>query len=330
MKVSKIVFPRVLQTEERSAGAVGPEQVKIKVTSALLTNCEYSAYRGNEDLKYPIVPGRFAVGIVVEKGENCFGVDKNTRVCLNGVTAMGNNEDQQLLFAGADTDGFLCDFAVLDEDKLSPLPSSVSDREAVFAEMLALCEAVADKIDAGKGKHIAVVGATALGVILCQLLIYHQAVPILIDTDPDKLEAAGKTGIYYTLQADETLIENISQLTGGRMASAGIYLNDSRLAPELAFTVTRSGKNVVFAGFTPPERNISLKEVFCKNLNVFSVNNGYSYVSAAINLLVNKAVNPLVFECSVITQPELEATLTEGANMLDSGKYPPCVILNKM
>ena len=76
MKTCKIVFPRVLQTEERPDNISSPEQAKVKITSALLTAVEYAAYRGDEDLKYPLVPGRFAVGIVVEAGENCCAVEK--------------------------------------------------------------------------------------------------------------------------------------------------------------------------------------------------------------------------------------------------------------
>lgn len=202
MKTCKIVFPRVLQTEERPDNISSPEQAKVKITSALLTAVEYAAYRGDEDLKYPLVPGRFAVGIVVEAGENCCAVEKGTRVYLNGVYACGQDAEEKLCVAGADCDGFLRDFIVTDEEKLSPLPAAVSDKEAVFTEAVALCEAVADKIEADKGRHIAVIGATALGMILCQLLIYHQAVPVLIDSDPEKLKKANRAGIYYTLAAD--------------------------------------------------------------------------------------------------------------------------------
>ena len=98
------------------------------------------------------------------------------------------------------------------------LPADAGCDVQNVATCLALCEAVADKIEADKGRHIAVIGATALGMILCQLLIYHQAVPVLIDSDPEKLKKANRAGIYYTLAADETLQSNLSQITGGRMA----------------------------------------------------------------------------------------------------------------
>ena len=330
MKTCKIVFPRVLQTEERPDNISSPEQAKVKITSALLTAVEYAAYRGDEDLKYPLVPGRFAVGIVVEAGENCCAVEKGTRVYLNGVYACGQDAEEKLCVAGADCDGFLRDFIVTDEEKLSPLPAAVSDKEAVFTEAVALCEAVADKIEADKGRHIAVIGATALGMILCQLLIYHQAVPVLIDSDPEKLKKANRAGIYYTLAADETLQSNLSQITGGRMAYGGVLMTESKLSPELLFSVTGSHKNVVFAGFTDPDHKISVKQAFRKNLNVFSVNNGYSYTSAAINLLVNKAVNISALECPSVQATDIEQALAAGAKDLDDGKYPACTLLNMM
>lgn len=100
MKTCKIVFPRVLQTEERPDNISSPEQAKVKITSALLTAVEYAAYRGDEDLKYPLVPGRFAVGIVVEAGENCCAVEKGTRVYLNGVYACGQDAEEKLCCCG--------------------------------------------------------------------------------------------------------------------------------------------------------------------------------------------------------------------------------------
>ena len=136
MKTCKIVFPRVLQTEERPDNISSPEQAKVKITSALLTAVEYAAYRGDEDLKYPLVPGRFAVGIVVEAGENCCAVEKGTRVYLNGVYACGQDAEEKLCVAGADCDGFLRDFIVTDEEKLSPLPAAVSDKEVCLPKPL--------------------------------------------------------------------------------------------------------------------------------------------------------------------------------------------------
>ena len=331
MKTCKIVFPHVLQTEERPDNISSPVQAKVKITSVLLTPVEYSAYRGSEGLKYPLVPGRFAAGIVVEAGENCCSVEKGTRVYLNGVTAdKQGGENETLCVAGADTEGFMRNFIVTDEENLSPLPPSVSDTEAAFTEYAALCEAVADKIEADKGRHIAVIGATAIGILLCQLLIYHQAVPILIDSDPALLKDANRAGVYYTLEAGEKLHENISQLTGGRMAYGGVFVTDSKLSPELLFSVTGNNKNVVFAGFADPERKISYKEAFRKNLNVYSVNSGYSYTSAAINLLVNKAINVASIDCPPVAFSDIEAALASGAKALDEGKNPTYALLNMM
>lgn len=334
MKTCKIVFPRVLQVEEKPDNISSPTQAKVKIVTSLLSPVEYSAYNGREGLKYPLVPGRFASGIVVETGEGCISVEKGTRVYLNAITAQeqddDDEEDEIISIAGVNSDGFLRDFVVAEEDMLSPLPPAVNDAESVFVEPVALCEAVTDKLKADKGKHIAVIGADALGILLCQLLIYHRAVPILIDTDTEKLKLANKAGIYYTLEANESLLENISQLTGGRMAYGGVFITESKLSPELVFSATRKNGSVVLAGFTTTEHKITMEKAFNKNLCVYSVNNGHSYTSTAINLLVNKAVNVASLNAPTLLKENLEQTLEQGAKLLEEGKNPSITILNMM
>lgn len=332
MRTCKIVFPRVLQIEEKPDNISEPNQAKVKLVTALLSPVEYSAYRGNDELKYPLVPGRFASGIVIDAGADCVSVEKGTRVYLNAVTAkeLSDNKNEITSIAGVNADGFLKDFVVVNEDMLSPLPPSISETESAFIEPVALCEAVADKLEADKGKHIAVIGADALGILLCQLLIYHRAVPILIDTDTEKLEKANKAGIYYTLEANEDLHDNICRLTGGRMAYGGVFITESKLSPELVFSVTGKNGSVVLAGFITPEHKITLENAFRKNLNVFSVNDGYSYTSTAINLLVNKAVNIESLNCPIAVKDNIEETLAKGAKLLDEGKNPSVTVLNMM
>lgn len=299
MKIWKILSPKVLTTEERPDNITSPTQAKVKITQVLLTDTDFRIFGGTGKPRYPVVPGRFAVGIVTETGAECVNVEKNTRVFLHDVLPCRNCPEclagktencTAPKTAGTTCEGYLREFVVADESDLSPLPPSVSDKDALLIGVISLCEAVIDRLGEPKGTHVAIFGADAIGNILSQLLIYHKAVPVLIDTDEKKLETASQCGIYYTLKADESLKENLLRITGGRLAAASVYCSFSGLPAELAFKATAEGGTVVCAGFEFPEMSAQLKTAFDKGLTVTAVTDEESGSAAAINLLVNKAV----------------------------------------
>ena len=201
MKIWKILSPKVLTAEERPDNITTETQAKVKVTRLLFSDYEARAYVGVPRPKYPVVPGRFAVGVVAEAGKGCLKTEKNTRVYIHDVIPCGEcarcragdaENCASMRAAGTACEGYLRDFVVTDESNLSPLPLSVSDDEALFIGIVSLCEAVIDRLRVGKGDHIAVFGGREMGNILCQLLIYHQAVPIFGTTarSPSRRSAA--------------------------------------------------------------------------------------------------------------------------------------------
>ncbi len=337
MKTWKIPSPKVLTAEEKPDNITTETQAKVKITKTLITYPDFSRFAGTRKVKYPVVPGMFAVGVVAEAGSGCVTVEKNTRVFLSGVTPCGTcaecekGNTQDCLspkIAGLDNEGYVRDFVVADESLLSPLPASVSDSEALFAGVVSLCESVIDRLNLPKGTHICVIGASMAGIILSQLLIWHQAVPILIDSDPARLESASRCGIYYTLLSDENLLSNISEITGGRMAPGSVYLSMSNQPPELPLLTTAQSGIVVYSGLEFSELSIPLKTAIDKNLTIAGAVNNYSYSAAAINLLVNKAVNfaPIMPQEREIS--DFKAALEEKAAQLEKKDRPSAFILN--
>ena len=69
-----------LVNEPQTVNCISPTQVKVRVSHLLLTDYDEILYNGAIELNYPKIPGRAAVGIVTEVGENCYGVEKGMRV----------------------------------------------------------------------------------------------------------------------------------------------------------------------------------------------------------------------------------------------------------
>ena len=337
MQIWKIPSPKSLVREEGVETLETPTQAKIRITNVLLTPSDLRVWRGSVKPQYPVVPCRFAVGIVGEAGADCLSVEKNTRVYLRDSLPCGQCEQclsghgencLHMQTAGMDREGFLRDFAVAEESALCALPPSVSDTDALFVGVVSLCEAVIDRLNAPKGSHIAVFGAGEIGNLLCQLLIYHQAVPILIDSDEKRLSAAAACGIYYTLPADEQLLPSIARLTGGRMAACSVYTSYNTMPADLPYEATSVGGTVVYTGYGFPSTKASLKPALDRRLTLTAVTDSYNNCTAAINLLVNKALNLAPIAPEVFSAAEAEQLFASRAEEMAEGKNVKCCARN--
>lgn len=337
MKIWKILSPKVLTAEERPDSLTEETQARVKVMQLMLSGSDVRSYSGSLRPKYPVVPGMFAVGVVSEAGAGCVQLEKGTRVYIHDAMPCekcdrclsGDEENcSDLHTAGVNAEGFLRDFVTADEGCFSPLPPSVSNDEALFVGVVSACEAVIDRLDVPKGTHVAVLGAGIFGNVLSQLLIYHQAVPILIDSSEKLLSIASQCGIYYTVKADEELEAAIERITGGRFAAASVYCSYCGLPAELPFSLTAHAGKVIYAGFGFPEVQTQLKAALDKRLTLSAVSNDPSNYAGAINLLVNKAVNIAPFHIRRYAAEDLKTAFEERAEAMEKGSGEGPAVIN--
>ena len=317
MNVWKLTAPGKLEHSETENPAREEGKVRVRITKLFFNGTDAALYSGALPARYPLIPGRYAVGLVAEEGGVSY-LPKGTRVLLHAVTdapdtgtrAKDFSEDDFLL-SGRTTDGFLRDLVNLPPEDVTPLPDSVGDGKALLLHHVALAKAAADKLGVKKGQHVTVVGANLLGLLLCQILIYQQAAPILIDAEPERLEFAKTCGIYYTMAADEHLLENVANVTGGRLVSGAVYLASTyRNDPALPFSVCAPHANVVFCGFGE-KFSVDFSLPFRKQLSVYCVTHRSDNLEAAINLIVSGAVDFSAFEFLTQKSDRIEAILKD-------------------
>ncbi|MBQ8885692.1 MAG: alcohol dehydrogenase catalytic domain-containing protein [Clostridia bacterium] len=301
MKAWKLNNPRNLERAVATDLVLTDDTAKVKVTKALLSEADVAVYTGAIKAKYPLVLGRFALGQVTEAGENSY-MKKGDRVYFADVTEDECAEDG-LQIAGETQDGFFRDFALADESKAYVLPASVPDEAALLIDAVAMAERAVDEAHISVGQHVLVVGGGLYGNILCQILIYHRAVPILADNNADRLARAKKSGIYYTFANDESLKDNLLTVTGGKRADAAIYLAfANKSEPSTVFSLVAQGANVVFCSQTQKSLSVNLENALKNNVTVRCVSESREFVTTAINVLANKGIN--YSEFSYITLPE--------------------------
>ncbi|MBQ8725590.1 MAG: zinc-binding dehydrogenase [Clostridia bacterium] len=293
----------------------GLDSVKIKLTHALITEDDVSLICGEDkSVKTPFIPGRFGVGQISEVAQESAFLKKGDRVFISAVepcgrcsSCEGGKPDNCYNFnvAGKTVNGFLKDFATTNLSNVFALPKNVKDEDAVYIEYVALALSVIDKLNVKKSTHVAIIGGNVFGSILAQVLIYYQAVPIIIDDDSESLKHAKKSGIYYTAASNSRPEKEVSSITGGRMASNVVYVARSGLNTDLAYKLAAHNAPIVFAGFSYPNLRIPMNIAMAKQLDTFCINNGYGNYLSAINLLANKAVDLSSYSLKKTSMPDL-------------------------
>ncbi len=322
MKVWQLAYPHNLQHVNAPDLKLTDDKVKVKITKALVAETDVAVYSGAKKVKAPFIPGRFAIGQVTEAGEGSF-IRKAERVYLASVTEDECAPDG-LRIAGETADGFYRDFVLAGVDDVYPLPASVSDEAAFLIDAIALAEHVVDEMHVEAGQHILVLGGGLYSNILCQILIYHRAVPILADNNAERLARAKKSGIYYTFPNDDTLRHNVTSVTGGKMADGAVYLAfANRAEPSVLFPLVKRGAYVAFCSLMGKSLPVNLEYAMKNNVTIKGITESREFVSTAINLLANKAVSFAEFTFKSSREEELPNLLEKYAQLLNGGANLP-------
>ncbi len=298
MNVWKITAPQKISCEEIPVAEPQNGKLRVRITKTLLSGTDVAVYKGAAGCKYPIVPGRFAVGQIATQNDNPL-FPKGTRVLLHTYRPMENGgrekkdfTEDEIGIMGMTCDGFLCDFVLTAPDEMTPLPDNVSDNDALLVHYVAIAKEVVDRLGAKKGNHIAVVGASLMGILVCLLLIYQQASPILIDSDPERLEFAHKCGVYYTLPAGDDTLDKVAVVTGGRLADGSVFVSSATSPdPSFAFLSTARGKKAVVCAPNRCGFPLDLGLAIRKQISIDCVSSPECSLETAINLIIGKAIN---------------------------------------
>ena len=325
MKGWKITKPLTLKECEISEQEKTTAESKVKITKVLLTFSDALRYTGDIAVE-DVVLGSYGIGVVSETGANLFGLEKGKHVyiepnrpCCKCYNCKNGEETKcsALMTAGEDFDGFLSDFVSSDSGKLFTLPESVSDFEALFIGHISLAISVVDKLNVQKGDYVAIVGANNFGIILAQLLIYYQAVPVVMTMDEEDFPIVKNSGIYYVLGPDDNWQKEITAITGGRMADSVVFISDCNIPINRAFNAASFNAKVAFTGVSYKNSSISFAPAIKKQLDIHCINSGFGNTATSINLLANGALNLTYLKLDAATYDQVPETFEKMKDKLD-------------
>ena len=334
MKGWKITAPSTISEQEIVETTDSSALSKVKITKALITLSDVLSFKGEIESNN-VVLGRAGIGIVAEAGANLFGLEKGQYVyveahkscteCYNCKSGLSKCSNMQI--AGEDYDGFLRDFVSSPPEKLFVLPESVPKLDALFIKDISLAIAVVDKLGIQKGDYVAIVGANDFGNILAQLLIYYQAVPIVMTINEEDYKIAKDSGIYYVLGQEDNWNKEVMSITSGRLTKSVVYISDCNIPIAKAFALASHNASVAFTGTSYKNNAVSFSQAIKKQLNILCINGGFENTAASINLLANKAINLSHLKLDTSTYDAVPATLNKMSEMLDKdGKIYQTVV----
>ncbi|MCL2848117.1 MAG: alcohol dehydrogenase catalytic domain-containing protein [Firmicutes bacterium] len=325
MKAWRIKAEGELVLEKLEPTAPKKSFVKVKIMYSALSDMDGLLYSGEVlPPQYPITIGRQAVGMVTEVGEGVTNVTRGDRVVIDPYVFCDScvicNEKEKytdclcLKEYGTDEDGFLSDFVIVRCEDLFKLPDRVSDEDAMFASHIATAMNIASKLSLEKGKRIAIMGGTIIGLVLAQIVLYYQAVPILVDSRTDRLEIAESLGIYYCINSTvQDVQKKIFSLTGGSLADSVVHFTASQLSLEQSLSVASFGTKVILAGWSGAKNALytNMSDIVTKQLKLVGLNNGAKLIPSAINMIANKSVNVSSFITKIIPFSDVETIIKE-------------------
>lgn len=282
--------------------------VKIKITKCLITKKDIS-FSHNFSKNLPITIGSKAVGLVIESSKENVFFQKNDKVyikpqrpcyeckeCLNGNIKNCINPK----FAGEDYNGYLRDFCVKSNDDIIKLPERINDYDALFISLIASSLSIMDSLNLEKGDTVCIVGKSITTLILAQLLIYYQYVPIIISDSKKFNDLANQCGIYYVLNSKKDITKSIIEITGNKKIYKLVYSNLSDTSSKIIENIAGYKAIVVFTGTINTNIRLDCKSLLEKQMTViFNRENKYKY-DTAINILTKNILNLSVFNLDEI------------------------------
>lgn len=258
-------------------------QAKVKISRASISASDIAEYLGKYG-ELPLVPTRSALGLISESKSHY--LQKGQRVFL---TPYSKNDENLNSIRGVTSSGYLSDFANVPLENILIIPESIKDEDATFIEDVALAIKTFKKLEIKKTNYVLLAGCSLETIILAQLCMYFQAIPIMVDKDDTMLSKSEEYGIYYTINpSSENPIIKINEITSGKKIDKLIINTDAfeDLDPDV-LNIMAENSSIALVGYNKslPEMNVNISQLVEKKISIYGINDGQNELEPAINYL---------------------------------------------
>lgn len=234
----------------------------VKVHLAGICATDLQIFKGY--MKFRGVPGHEFVGSVSQGpkewldkrvvGEINFGCGK----CEFCARDLNRHCPNRAVMGILNADGAFAEYVAVPVENLHPVPSSISDEQAVFTEPLAAAFEILRQIQISTGDEILILGDGKLGNLCAQVLRHTGAKVTALGRHQDKLDLIKRTGVRTMLLNDwrPRLFDVVVDATG---SAAGL---------ELAISAVRPRGTLVLKSTIAGAHQVSLAPVVINEINL--------------------------------------------------------------
>ena len=201
-----MVEPGKIEFREVPIPPVGPDQILLKVMYIGICGSDIHVYHGKHPFtKYPVTQGHEVSCQVVGMGENVKEFTVGQKVTVEPQVVCGKcypcrhgkyNLCEELKVMGFQTTGIASTYFVVEKEKVTALPESISYQDGAMIEPLSVAVHAVKRVGDVKDLNIAVIGAGPIGNLVAQVAKGMGASKVMItDVSDFRLDLAKKCGI---------------------------------------------------------------------------------------------------------------------------------------
>jgi len=269
--------------------ATGQVLLRVSVTGLCRTDLKIIR-AGHRDLILPRVPGEEVVGIVCDWGDGVNGFSSGQRVYVYPGTSCGEcrhcragaeNLCKEMSIMGFHRHGGFAEYVLASAKSLIPLPDTLTDEEAVFAEPLSCCLHALELADLKQNETIGIWGGGPAGTLLYRASRALEALPSVIE--PDKKRRSSFPNGYAI---PPEMVFDVCIVAVG---------TEEAYVQALSHLNTR-GRLVVFSGLPPDKSGIKVdfnQLHYCEHTTVGAYGCAYRHGERALDYIRNGKIEVL-------------------------------------
>lgn len=315
--------PRKVQCVEIDKPQAGENEALIKVRSAGICGSDIGAFRGTNGLvTYPRIIGHEVAGEILSIPEhNKKGLKAGDHVIVDPYLYCGScypcsigrtNCCTDLKVLGVHAEGGMSEYFVHPADMLWKLPKDMPWELAPIAEPLTIALHGIHRGGLKAGEHVAIIGAGPIGILAAVAAIAYGAHPIMIDLVDERLEAARKLGVRYTVNSGrEDTAAKVSEYTGGRMAELVMECSGANPAVRSALDLVSNAGRITLTGWPKKETPLPTDVITKKEVDIRGARTSANEFEEAIDLIRTGKVDARKILTKVVTIKEAPGTIID-------------------
>ena len=315
--------PRKVQCVEIDKPQAGENEALIKVRSAGICGSDIGAFRGTNGLvTYPRIIGHEVAGEILSIPEhNKKGLKAGDHVIVDPYLYCGScypcsigrtNCCTDLKVLGVHAEGGMSEYFVHPADMLWKLPKDMPWELAPIAEPLTIALHGIHRGGLKAGEHVAIIGAGPIGILAAVAAIAYGAHPIMIDLVDERLEAARKLGVRYTVNSGrEDTAAKVSEYTGGRMAELVMECSGANPAVRSALDLVSNAGRITLTGWPKKETPLPTDVITKKEVDIRGARTSANEFEEAIDLIHTGKVDARKILTKVVTIKEAPGAIID-------------------